>query len=238
MPERTCIDCGHVAPPRAYANRCEPCHKVHERNSSLRYQRNKYTPKAQTTITAQCADCKGEWQHPSGSRHSVRCPRCRVEHKALVRMLAPPRRAPLAAMECATCGASFTPRTKVNRYCSIPCQERARVLSGKQKAEVRRWALRTKWKMTPEDFDKLLVGQAGRCAACGTNHPGGRFDQWNIDHDHRCCPGGGSCGRCIRGLLCNRCNRAAGQMNDNAAALRGLADYLDHHNSHQGPLVG
>lgn len=40
-------------------------------------------------------------------------------------------------------------------------------------------------------------------------------DTWSgvprIDHDPKCCPAGKkSCGKCTRGLLCNRCNRVLG----------------------------
>jgi hypothetical protein len=66
--------------------------------------------------------------------------------------------------------------------------------------------------MTLADFDALLLSQGGDCAICGTTDPGGRWDQWHIDHDHTCCPGVRSCGECIRGVLCSGCNRKLGYL--------------------------
>lgn len=33
-----------------------------------------------------------------------------------------------------------------------------------------------------------------------------------VDHDHDCCPGGWSCGRCVRGLICSECNVLEGKI--------------------------
>lgn len=51
-----------------------------------------------------------------------------------------------------------------------------------------------------------------------------------VDHDHNCptCKGAPvSCGLCVRGFLCFRCNAMLGQALDDASLLRGGADYLD-----------
>lgn len=55
--------------------------------------------------------------------------------------------------------------------------------------------------------NELLTLQDGICAVCGSSEPGSRYG-WQLDHDHSCCPGKtwASCGRCDRGVLCQRCN--------------------------------
>ena len=52
-------------------------------------------------------------------------------------------------------------------------------------------------------------------------------EQKNVDHDHDCCPGQSSCGKCIRGLLCLTCNRALGLLKDDPMRVRAAADYLE-----------
>ena len=47
-----------------------------------------------------------------------------------------------------------------------------------------------------------------------------------VDHDHACCPGTRSCGKCVRGLLCPRCNRALGLFRDSPTLLERAAHYL------------
>lgn len=50
----------------------------------------------------------------------------------------------------------------------------------------------------------------------------------NIDHDHACCPGQGSCGKCVRGILCFRCNSVLGYLEPEPHLLPiWLADYLN-----------
>jgi len=86
--------------------------------------------------------------------------------------------------------------------------------------------------MTPEGYRALLASQDGRCAACGSSDPQASHGQFGIDHDHSCCPGKKSCGKCVRGLLCNGCNTALAHVKDDPERLRQLIAYLERSKAH------
>lgn len=80
--------------------------------------------------------------------------------------------------------------------------------------------------ITPERYATMFVAQDGLCAICGNDEP--REDRvLSIDHDHSCCPGKLSCGKCVRGLLCSLCNPALGAFRDNKDYLTSAIEYLD-----------
>lgn len=86
----------------------------------------------------------------------------------------------------------------------------------------RRYTLKKKYGITPEQYDAMLEQQGGRCAACGSTKTGrqGTAAAWFVvDHCHET-------GK-VRGLLCHPCNVSIGQAGESAARLRVLADYLE-----------
>ncbi|OSC65727.1 hypothetical protein B5181_18445 [Streptomyces sp. 4F] len=60
------------------------------------------------------------------------------------------------------------------------------------------------YNVTKEFLARVLLVQGNKCAICGMS--GLDESAMHIDHDHACCPGRRSCGTCVRGLLCSRCN--------------------------------
>jgi hypothetical protein len=80
--------------------------------------------------------------------------------------------------------------------------------------------------LTPEQYQALL-------AHCRTNDKGqalcmmcNRIRARAVDHDHSCCSGKTSCGKCVRGLLCTRCNVFLGHSRDDTAVAYSMIDYL------------
>lgn len=61
------------------------------------------------------------------------------------------------------------------------------------------------------------------CFACGATDVA-----LAVDHDHRCCVSSRKvCGECVRGLLCDSCNKALGLVGDDIERLRSLIAYLE-----------
>lgn len=73
-------------------------------------------------------------------------------------------------------------------------------------------------------YDKLYRFQKGRCWIC--QRATGRTKKLATDHNHKCCPGPVSCGRCVRGLLCSSCNKFLGWVRDDPNAFYRAYDYL------------
>lgn len=84
-------------------------------------------------------------------------------------------------------------------------------------------AIERTYNLPKELFIAMLEAQDYNCAICGSDN-GRRFLE--VDHDHACCPGKYSCGECIRGLLCNKCNSALAFINDDLGILECIKSYL------------
>ena len=82
-------------------------------------------------------------------------------------------------------------------------------------------ALWSSYRLRPEDFDRMVRLQDDRCAICAEP-----TEDWHVDHDHSCCPGRRSCGACVRGLLCRRCNHGLGNFRDDPAIVTSAEEYL------------
>ena len=91
-----------------------------------------------------------------------------------------------------------------------------------------RYRLKSRFGITPVQYDEMLASQKDGCAICG-NQKGER--NMPVDHDHKCCPGRKSCGKCLRGILCERCNTLVGFLEKNADLLPLCEKYLNAHSS-------
>lgn len=84
--------------------------------------------------------------------------------------------------------------------------------------------------LTPDDYARLMTVQGNRCAICrrAQGNPNGDPRKRNlaVDHDHTCCPGPTSCGRCVRGLVCGPCNDMLAHARDDPEFFLRAVRYL------------
>jgi hypothetical protein len=95
----------------------------------------------------------------------------------------------------------------------------------KRKEVARRSLWKTRYKLTEERYYELLSAQGGVCPICKQPPLEEKF--FVIDHDHNCCSGTEICGKCIRGLIHQKCNHALGIFRDNPTICRIAAEYLE-----------
>ncbi len=78
--------------------------------------------------------------------------------------------------------------------------------------------------LSQDQYDAMQLAQGGLCAVCRrperTKHPqSGKVMCLAVDHNHETMK--------VRGLLCSKCNRALGWLDDDPLRIRALADYVE-----------
>lgn len=93
----------------------------------------------------------------------------------------------------------------------------------KARLSSRKRNLKYKYDMSIEEYEDLLSLQNGGCGICDAQINASAYGKnvspsFSVDHDHTTLR--------VRGLLCNRCNRAIGLFNDNVELLTKAVIYL------------
>jgi hypothetical protein len=83
--------------------------------------------------------------------------------------------------------------------------------------------LKKSYGITIDEYDDIYDKQNGKCSICGKEEKAvirGIPLTLAVDHSHKT-------GK-VRGLLCHKCNRAIGGLQDSVVLLRKAADYLEY----------
>jgi hypothetical protein len=81
-----------------------------------------------------------------------------------------------------------------------------------------RVSIKSVYGWTAEDYFRKLAEQGGGCGICGCKPGETQKKRLSIDHNHLTGTN--------RGILCNRCNYAVGQLKDSPERAEALARYL------------
>lgn len=91
-----------------------------------------------------------------------------------------------------------------------------------QKNYSKDYYLKTRYNLTREDYNNLLVSQNHKCAICGVDEQELAIKKLYVDHSH-------ATGK-VRELLCHNCNVSLGLMKESIQTLTKAIAYLDKHN--------
>jgi len=219
---RKCTRCGEAKPPDNFARVQKGRDGLH---SYCRQCMSEYMAGYRSYIEHPPQPCR--WCEKDFTPKDVRAQYCSNNCKMRARYW---RLNPREVRQCPICGTDITNRRRDITFCSDPCAREQRRLDGRTKLASRKSMLK-RYRLTPETYDAKLREQGGRCAICRSDDPGTHHGFWHIDHAHDCCPSGkaGTCGDCVRGLLCQSCNLGLGHFADDPDRLSAAAEYLRSH---------
>lgn len=124
--------------------------------------------------------------------------------------------------QCKTC---ILNKMKEYRAANPEFVEKQKKASGEWQKRNSKYITAQRKGLTLRQYDELLAAQRYRCAGC--NNPlGDDTRQIHIDHDHECCSGQRTCGKCVRGILCRGCNLALGHLRSDKTRVAMLWVYL------------
>ena len=89
-------------------------------------------------------------------------------------------------------------------------QQWERKTPAEKKLSMRIRSVKSQYNLSHEEHVKLLEKLNYVCPISG--QPINLYS--HIDHDHNCCPGAKSCGKCIRGILVGKINSALGMFSN------------------------
>jgi len=125
--------------------------------------------------------------------------------------------------KCIDCG------TKVNEPRTKRCRDCWKLFRASTKNtdahRTRRAKIKSKYKLTLEQYEEMLKAQDYKCAICDLHYSEFKHPLC-VDHDRACCSGDITCGNCIRGLLCSQCNIGIGGLRDNEQYILSALDYV------------
>jgi hypothetical protein len=89
------------------------------------------------------------------------------------------------------------------------------------KLQNRRYWLKCSYNITLEEYNNKLIDQNHRCAICNSDETQVYMQKLFVDHCHKT--------NKIRGLLCQACNIALGNLKDSVTILNSAIAYVEKH---------
>lgn len=191
---RLCAKCGGPGPFPKYGKTCKPCW-VQWRRDWIAKHKDEVLP---------CKKCGQPGKRWSDGK--VRCNECMNIYKRKWSRT-PTGKASKKRWRQSPTGKANQKRQYIRRMARVD-----------KRIESRKAILR-RYKMTPDDYKRMLEAQNGRCMICGIEQQ----HHLHVDHDH----GTGL----VRALLCRSCNNGLGGFKDSIEHLEAAIAYLKQHRS-------